>query len=194
MSDVTKILNAIEEGDSQASAQLLPLVYEELRRIARGHMSHERRNHTLQPTALVHEAFLKLAGDVPLKWDRRGHFFAAASKAMRRILIDHARQKKAIKHGGGAKQVPLDEELPEIEHPFADADATLDLSDALDRLAKEDAPKAQLVELVYFAGLSLEEAAHCMNLSRASANRYWMYARAWLYDALGQVALPRPKE
>ena len=193
MSDITKILNAIQEDDSQATARLLPLVYEELRRIARGHMSRERRNHTLQPTALVHEAFLQLAGDSNLHWDQRGKFFAAASKVMRRILIDHARRKKAQRHGGQHPHLPLDEDFPEVSHPFGN-DEILDLSDALDRLAVEDPAKAQLVELVYFAGISIEEAAHCMNISRATAHRHWTYARAWLHDALRGRALPAPPE
>jgi RNA polymerase sigma factor (TIGR02999 family) len=194
MSEITRILNAIEHEDGDASFRLLPLVYDELRLIARRHMSHERSNHTLQPTALVHEAFLKLSGDSKSQWDSRGRFFAAASKAMRRILIDHARRKKARRHGGDRVPLPLDEELPELAHPFGSSDDILDLSDALDRLAAEDGIKAQLVELVFFAGLSIDEAAHCMGISRATANRYWTYSRAWLHDAMRGKTLPTPPE
>jgi RNA polymerase sigma factor (TIGR02999 family) len=194
MSEVTKILNAIDANDPEVAARLLPIVYEELRQIARGHMARERSNHTLQPTALVHEAFLRLSGNAGLQWDSRGRFFAAASKAMRRILIDHARHKQAERRGGLLAQVPLDEEMPEIAHHFGTSEEILDLSDALDRFAAEDPAKAQLVELVYFAGLSLDEAAQCLGISRATANRHWVYSRAWLRDAMRGKSLPEPSE
>ena len=185
MSDVTLILNAIEQGDATASAQLLPLVYQELRPLARGHMRQERAEHTLQATALVHEAYLRLVGQTPVRWDSRGRFFAAASEAMRRILIEHARRKKAVRHGGGRLRVPmLDDEVPAIALSCQTPNELLDLSDALDRLAEEDPAKADLVKLTYFAGLSLEEAAEAMGISRATAYRHWAYARAWLRDAI----------
>ena len=185
MSDVTLILNAIEQGDATATAQLLPLVYQELRRLARGHMRQERAEHTLQATALVHEAYLRLVGQTPVRWDSRGRFFAAASEAMRRILIEHARRKKAVRHGGGQVRVPIvDDAVPAVALPCQSPDALLDLSDALDRLAEEDPAKADLVKLTYFAGLSLEEAAQAMGISRATAYRNWAFARAWLRDAI----------
>jgi RNA polymerase sigma factor (TIGR02999 family) len=187
---VTQILNAMRDGDAEASSRLLPLVYEELRRIARLHMSRERADHTLQPTALVHEAFLQLSASETLQWDSRGRFFAAASTAMRRILVDHARRKRALRHGGGHAHMPLDEDMPDIPHELGTPDELLDLNDALERLAAEDPAKAQLVELICFAGLSIDEAGQSLGISRATANRHWTYARAWLCDALrGSPAL-----
>jgi len=184
LSDVTLILTAIEQGDADASARLLPVVYEELRKLARQHMAHEKSEHTLQPTALVHEAYLRLVGDVALKLDNRGRFFATASEAMRRILIEHARRKRALKRGGGGARADLEEELPEFALPCRSTDELLDLSDALERFTQEDAQKAKLVELVYFAGLSLDEAGEVLSISRATANRHWIFARAWLHDAM----------
>jgi RNA polymerase sigma factor (TIGR02999 family) len=180
MSEVTRILNAIEEGDPHAAGQLLPLVYEELRRLAASRLAAEKAGHTLQPTALVHEAYLRLVGeDGDPFWENRRHFFAAAAEAMRRILIDSARRKRRLKRGGGLRRVDLEQ----IETPTADRpDDLLALEEALDLLAKEDPRKAELVRLRFFAGLSVEDAAHCLGVSRATADRYWAYARAWLYD------------
>jgi RNA polymerase sigma factor (TIGR02999 family) len=184
MSDVTLILNAIEQGDSQATARLLPLVYQELRRLARQRMGQERSGHTLQATALVHEAYVRLVGDSPVRWDGRGHFFAAASEAMRRILIEHARRRKDLRHGGGQQRVAIDDDVPEIPSPCRSPEELLDLSDALDKLAQQDAAKAELVKLVYFAGLDLDQAGAAMGISRATAYRRITYARAWLHDAM----------
>jgi len=185
MTDVTSILNAIEHGDAQATGQLLPLVYQELRRVARDQMRQERADHTLQPTALVHEAYLRLVGDEHKnrEWGghfgSRAHFFAAAAEAMRRILIEHARRKLALRHGGALPHVPMDEDLA-IATPCKSPEELLDLSDALDRLAAEDPEKAQLVKLVFFAGLNMEEAAATLQISPATAYRHWSFARAWL--------------
>ena len=179
MRDVTQLLNAIDQGDPHAAGQLLPLVYDELRRLAAALMAGEKPGQTLDATALVHEAFLRLVGDRQFA-DRR-HFFRVAAEAMRRILIDHARQKRRLRHGGGRGQVPLSEAEPAAEVP---ADELLALDEALDRFAAVDPVKAELVKLRYFAGLSEEEAAAALGISRATASRYWTYARAWLIDAL----------
>ncbi len=184
MSEVTRVLDAITQGDPHASAELLPLVYQELRRLARAHMAEERAEHTLQATALVHEAYLRLVGGGPTQWDSRGHFFAAAAEAMRRILIEHARRKQALKHGGKRRRVELDDDLPPISSPCDNLDDLLALDEALEKLANEDAHKAELVKLLYFAGLNLEEAAAAMGMSRTTAYRHWVFAKAWLYDAM----------
>jgi RNA polymerase sigma factor (TIGR02999 family) len=180
MSEVSRILKAIEQGDPHAAGQLLPLVYEELRRLAAAKLAHEKPGQTLQPTALVHEAYLRLvgAGGEPI-WDDRRHFFAAAAEAMRRILVENARSKKRLKRGGGLQRV----DLQQVEAPTADRpDDLLALEEAVGLLAQEDPQKAELVKLRFFAGLSVEEAARCLGVSRATADRYWAYARAWLYD------------
>jgi RNA polymerase sigma factor (TIGR02999 family) len=184
MSDVTRLLNAIGQGDSQATAELLPIAYDELRRLARAHMANERAEHTLQATALVHEAYLRLVDDANGHWDGRGHFYAAAAEAMRRILIEHARAKKAQKRGGNHDRVQLHDDLPAIAAPCDNVDDLLSLNDALDRLAEADAQKAELVKLLYFAGLHLEEAAAAQGISRTTAYRHWLFARAWLHDAI----------
>jgi len=184
MSDATRLLNALSQGDTRASAELLPLVYQELRRLARARMGQERTDHTLQATALVHEAYLRLVEDAPTRWDGRRHFFAAAAEAMRRILIEHARRKNALKHGGERRRVDLDDDLPAISSPCDDIDDLLMLNDALDRLAEEDPAMAELVKLSFFAGLSLDEAAAALGISRATAYRRWAFARAWLHDAI----------
>jgi RNA polymerase sigma factor (TIGR02999 family) len=186
MSDVTQLLAAIERGDSRATDELLPLVYEELRRLARAHLANERAEHTLQATALVHEAYIRLIGNISPDWDGRGHFYVAAAEAMRRILIEHARRKHALKRGGERQQVPLDD-IPQISSPCDDIDDLLDLNDALDRLAMVDAAKAELVKLLYFAGLNLEEAAIAQGISRTTAYRHWQFARAWLHDAMREM-------
>lgn len=183
MSEVTRLLTAIRAGDEQATGQLLPIVYDELRRLARLRMVQERPGHILQATALVHEAYLRLMGDASPQWDCRGHFFAAAAEAMRRILIEHARSRNALKRGGHLERsdgvVEVAASSPDVK--FEDV---LALDEALTRLAAEAPAKAQLVKLRYFAGLSLEEASGAMNISLATAKRYWVYARAWLYKAL----------
>jgi len=179
MADVTQILNAVEAGDRQAAADLLPLVYDELRKLAAARMAAESPGQTLQPTALVHEAYLRLVGGRP--FHDRQHFFRVAAEAMRRVLVDRARQKRRGKRGGGRRRGPLAEAEPAAE---AAPDELLELDDALGRLAAVDPVKAELVTLRYFAGLSEADAAAALGLSRATASRYWAYARAWLIDAL----------
>ena len=181
MKDVTRILTAIEQGDAQATDELLPLVYEELRRLAASKMANERAGHTLQPTALVHEAWLKLVDAPAQSWQNRAHFFGAAAEAMRRILIDRARRKKRQRRGSGA--VHLDADEFEIAAPAPD-DQLLKLNDALDRFAVLEPQQAELVKLRYFVGLKIEEAAEVLGISEATAKRWWAYARAWLFDAM----------
>jgi RNA polymerase sigma factor (TIGR02999 family) len=182
MSDVIRILADIERGDRQAAAELLPLVYDELRRLATSRLAREAPGQTLQPTALVHEAYLRLVGGDPDKaFDGRGHFFAAAAEAMRRILIDRARARHRQKRGGGGQRVPFDLEALLAEPP---ADDLLALDEALNALAGEDPAAAALVQLRIFAGLTLREAAVAMGVSRSTADRDWSYARAWLCEAL----------
>lgn len=182
MSDVTRLLDAASAGDRHAAAELLPLVYNELRTLAAARMAAESPNHTLQPTALVHEAYLRLLGpSEDIRWDNRGHFFAAAAEAMRRILVDAARRKRSEKHGGRRQRVDL-ADVP-ADDDVAD-DRLLMLDEALSRFAVEDPVAARVVELRHFAGLSIEDAAAAMDLSRASAYRHWTYARAWLRDAV----------
>ncbi len=189
MSDATRLIEAINGGDARASEELLPLIYQELRQLARSRMAQERAGHTLQATALVHEAYLRLVQVPTATWEGRRHFFAAAAEAMRRILIEHARHRAAHKRGGQRERVDADEEeLPVIESPCDQIDDLLALDDALDRLAALDAPKADLVKLLYFAGLNLDEAAAAMGMSRSTAHRHWTYARAWLFDAMGRAA------
>jgi RNA polymerase sigma factor (TIGR02999 family) len=182
MSDVTRILSAIEEGDPHAAEQFLPLVYDELRRLAAQKLAQERPGQTLQATALVHEAYLRLVGpaDAP-QWNSRGHFFAAAAEAMRRILVERARSKGRGKRGGDWQRVDF-EELDVTTSVSADQLVALD--DALERLAALDRLAGELVKLRYFAGLALDEAAAALNLSTATAYRHWAYARAWLRDEL----------
>jgi RNA polymerase sigma factor (TIGR02999 family) len=177
MSDVTRILNAIERGDAKATDELLPLVYEELRLLAAQRLSHESPGQTLQATALVHEAYIRLVGDEPQGWDNRGHFFAAAAEAMRRILIENARRKQSAKHGGHGHRVGLTDADPATQ---AADDDLLALDEALQRLAGVDGAKAELVKLRYFAGLTMEQAAEILGISRSTAYENWAYARAWL--------------
>ena len=182
MNDVTQLLTAIEKGDPQAANQLLPLVYDELRRLAAQKLALEKPGQTLQSTVLVHEAFLRLVkADPEAHWDGRGHFFAAAAEAMRRILVENARRKHRLKRGGDRQRVGLRQIVAMSDVPSEDL---LALDEALDLLAAEDGQKAELVKLRYFAGLSVQEAARCLGISRATADRYWAYARAWLYDRL----------
>lgn len=178
MGDVTRILAAIEQGDARAADELLPVVYEELRRLAAAKMSQEPPGHTLQATALVHEAYIRLVGSQDQDWSGRTHFFAAAAEAMRRILIDNARRKLRLKRGGGRQKIGLTDAEPAIEGPSEDLIA---LDEALVRLAEMDKTKADLVKLRYFAGLTLEQAASVLNLPERTAKRYWAHARAWLH-------------
>jgi RNA polymerase sigma factor (TIGR02999 family) len=181
MNEVTRILSAVEQGDPHAAEQLLPLVYQELRRLAAEKMAQEKPGQTLQATALVHEAYLRLVdGDKAQHWNGRGHFFAAAAEAMRRILVDSARRKRRPKHGGDRQRVEFDPSIP-VGDGSVDV---LDLDEALAKLAEQEPLKAEIVKLRYFAGLSLEETAACMDISVATAKRYWAVARAWLFDAL----------
>jgi RNA polymerase sigma factor (TIGR02999 family) len=176
--DVTRILQSIEAGDPRVAGELLPLVYGELRRLAAHRMANEAAGQTLQPTALVHEAWLRLTGDANRQWDGRGHFFAAAAEAMRRILIDNARRKKAARHGGGQQRVDIQE--LEIAAATRD-DEVLAVNDALEKFQAIDPKKAELVKLRYFAGMTLEEAGEALQISTPTAKRWWAYARAWLY-------------
>jgi RNA polymerase sigma factor (TIGR02999 family) len=183
MADVSRLLSAIQQGDPHAAAELLPLVYDELRGLAAAQLASERPGQTLDATALVHEAYLRLAGDRPFA-DRR-HFFRVAAEAMRRVLIDRARRKRRTRHGGDRARVPLSD----VEVPAdATAEELLALDEALDRFAASDPVKAELVKLRYFAGLSEKEAAAALGISRATASRYWTYARAWLINVLDEKA------
>lgn len=181
VSDVTRILTAIEQGDAKSTDELLPLVYNELRRMAAHKMASEPAGHTLQPTALVHEAWLKLVDAPAQSWQNRAHFFGAAAEAMRRILIDRARRKSRQRRGSGAEHVDLDE--LEIASPAPD-DQLLALNDALDRFAALEPQQAELVKLRYFVGLKIEEAAEVLGISEATAKRWWAYAKAWLFQEL----------
>ena len=211
MGDVTRILSQIESGDPQAAEQLLPLVYDELRHLARSKLRHEQPGQTLQATALVHEAYLRLVGaevrdqksdvrgeksdlehDLPTSdlrpptsdlWQSRGHFFAAAAEAMRRILVEAARRKGRLKRGGGLERQPIEED--QIAAPEIDIDL-IELDAALDKLAAKDARKAELVKLRYFAGLTIEEAAAALGISTTTADRDWSYARAWLFREIAK--------
>ena len=178
MSDVTQLLNAIEQGDPKAAGQLLPLVYDELRKLAASRMANEAPGQTLQPTALVHEAWLRLGGAPDQAWESRAHFFGAAAEAMRRILIENARRKKALRHGTG--QAQLDVQEVEIAASVPD-DQMLAIDEALNKLATLDKGKAELVKLRCFVGMTIEEAAAVLGISEATAKRWWIYARAWLY-------------
>jgi RNA polymerase sigma factor (TIGR02999 family) len=182
MNEITRVLEATQGGDPAAAAELLPLVYDELRRLAAAKLAGESHGQTLQPTALVHEAYLRVVGATPeAAFDHRGHFFAAAAEAMRRILVEAARRKRAEKHGGGLNRHDA-AELP-IAAPEPDADL-LALDEALDQLAARDPAKAELVKLRYFAGLTIEQAAAALDISAATAKRHWAYARAWLFERI----------
>src|SRR5262245_39752349 len=188
MSDVTRILSQIEQGDPQATERLLPLVYDELRKLAAVRMAQEKPGQTMQATALVHEAYLRLVGsDVASQWNGRGHFFAAAAEAMRRILVESARRKKRVKHGGEQKRVDLlESDLTTAAQP----DEILALDEALTRLTAEDPEAAQVVHLHFFVGLPIEDVAETLGVSRATAYRQWSYARAWLRNAIGEGESP----
>ncbi len=179
MSDVTRILESIEHGDPKAADELLPLVYGELRKLAASRMAHEAPNQTLQPTALVHEAWLRLVGDENPQFANRAHFFAAAAEAMRRILIDKARRKRALRHGGNQQHVDVEDVL-DVAAPV-DEDELLAVNEALDKLAAQKPAEAELVKLRYFVGLTLDEAAEVLGISARTADNYWAHSRAWLF-------------
>jgi RNA polymerase sigma factor (TIGR02999 family) len=182
MNEVTRILADIADGDAHAAAQLLPLVYDELRRLAAARLAAEPSGNTLQPTALVHEAYLRLVGTAEdNRWDSRGHFFAAAAEAMRRLLVENARRKKRHKHGGDRRRVSLEAAEFMAQAPSEDLEA---LDEALTRLTAHDPVKAEVVKLRFFGGLTMPEVAQSLNLSLTTAERYWTYARTWLYAEL----------
>jgi RNA polymerase sigma factor (TIGR02999 family) len=194
MTDVTRILNAIERGDARGADDLLPLVYEELRLLAAQKLSHERPGQTLQATALVHEAYIRLVEAECRNWNSRNHFFMAAAEAMRRILIENARRKKSLKRGGDRQRVDFDDAAGAVSQassprfeagtPSIRSDDLLALDEALAKLAAEDATKTDLVKLRYFAGLSIDQAAEVLGISRATAIRHWSFARAWLFQCI----------
>jgi RNA polymerase sigma factor (TIGR02999 family) len=185
MNDVSQLLNAIEQGDPNAASQLLPLVYDELRRLAAQKLVHESPGLTLQPTDLVHEAYLRLVGaDAEQQWDNRGHFFAAAAESMRRILVENARRKRSLKRGGDRQRQSL--EAVDLCASEADDDL-LAIDEALAKFAEKDRPKAELVKLRYFAGCTIEQAARALGISTATAERWWAYARAWLHQEIGAM-------
>jgi RNA polymerase sigma factor (TIGR02999 family) len=188
VSDVTRILAAMRKGDNRAADELLVAVYDELRRLASSKLARERPGQTLQATALVHEAYLRLVGAELANWENRGHFFAAAAEAMRRILVERARRKARLKHGGGRQRFELNEADAIILPSPIDL---LALDEALEKLAREDPVKAKLVKLRYFAGLTVEQAGKILGVSRATADRYWTYARAWLYREIMKGDEPR---
>jgi RNA polymerase sigma factor (TIGR02999 family) len=177
VSEITRILNAIQKGDTKAAGELLPVVYEELRKLAAHRMANEASGHTLQATALVHEAWLRLGADNQQSWQNRAHFFAAAAEAMRRILVEHARRRQSLKRGGGVEHEELDEAVLVLTAP---PDELLAVHEALDQLAVEDPPAAELVKLRYFVGMTMEEAASAMGLAPRTTERLWTYARVWL--------------
>ena len=194
MNEVTRILSAIDQGDPHAAEQLLPLVYSELRRLAAQKLAREKPGQTLDATALVHEAYLRLVqspqyeqGTAPQSWDSRGHFFAAAAEAMRRILVENARRKKRLRHGGGLQRVELPADGPAVANPVEDVVA---VDEALEKLAVADPKAAELVKLHYFAGLTIEQSAAVLGVSARKAYTIWAYARAWLFRCLGGDGAP----
>jgi RNA polymerase sigma factor (TIGR02999 family) len=191
MADVTQILAQIDQGDSAAAAQLLPLVYNELRQLAAARLSHEKPGHTLQATALVHEAYLRLVGDGDAHWKSRAHFFGAAAEAMRRILVEAARRKGRHKRGGGWERCDLDAAAAVVGEPTVDLVA---LDEALTELDQREPAKAELVKLRFFAGLTLDEAAAALGISSATADRHWKFARAWLANRLRDESRASPAE
>jgi len=181
--DVTQLLNAIDSGDAKAAEELLPLVYEELRKLAAFKMAALPPGQTLQATALVHDAYLRLVGSGPQAWNSRGHFFSAAAEAMRRILVERARQKASLKRGGRFKRVDLEQVDIALE---ANSDVLLALDEALERYAQKDPTGAALIKLRFFAGLPNPQAAEILGVSDRTAKRTWAYARAWLMNELRQ--------
>ena len=187
MNDITRILAAIEQGDARVADQLLPLVYEELRRLAAAKMSQEPTGQTLQATALVHEAYIRLVGSENQNWSGRTHFFAAAAEAMRRILIENARRKQSLKRGGRFKRIDLDDVKVTVEDPST---SLIAIDEALTKLAQKDSGLAELVKLRYFAGLTLEQVAKIQGISSRTARSYWAYARAWLHREITKADEP----
>lgn len=187
---VTVVLQAVADGDEQAAGELLPLVYEELRSLPRSRMGQLAPGQTLQPTALVHEAYLRVVGDADPGWDGRGHFFAAAAQAMRQIIVDQARRKAAVKHGGGRERVDLAVATPVIQPP---TDEVLALDETLKDLEKHSPRKAELVTLRYFGGLTMEEAASAVGVSVGTVERDWRYVKAWMHDRLSDHTLLEPE-
>jgi RNA polymerase sigma factor (TIGR02999 family) len=181
MDDATRLLNAIANGDPHAAGELLPLVYDELRRLAARKLAQEAPGQTLEATGLVHEAYLRLVGDRRDAWDNRGHFFAAAAQAMRRILVEQARRKRRVRHGGGKKRIDLEQACSLVQPPSQDL---LDLDEALTRLEALTPARAAVVKLRFFAGLSMPEVAQTLGISLPTAERYWAFARTWLYAEL----------
>ena len=189
---VTRLLNDLSAGRTEAMAELLPLVYADLRQRARRYMRQERSCHTLQPTALVHEAFLRLVDQRSVRWQNRSHFLAIASTAMRRILVDYARTHSRAKRGSGYAVEPLDDAEPGAAVDIDRVDV-IALDVALNRLARRDPQQAQVVELRYFGGLSVDEAAQVLGVSAATVNRDWAMARAWLFVELGGPGASKPR-
>lgn len=182
--EVTQLLIKLTDGKEDVLENLLPLIYDELRQLAGRYLRRERKDHTLQPTALVHEAYMKLVDQTQVQWQNRAHFFGVAAQIMRRILVDHARKHTANKRGGGAEVLPLEEEILVVASDEKSVEL-LALDEALENLAKLDAQKSRIVELRYFGGLSVEETAEVMGVSPVTIKRQWRMAKAWLY---GQVA------
>jgi RNA polymerase sigma factor (TIGR02999 family) len=181
MSEMTRMIEVMRHGADKSADELLPLVYAELRRLAAQKMSVESPGQTLQPTALVHEAWLKLASSDDRKWNDRTHFFAAAAEAMRRILVDNARRKRTQRHGGGQQRV----DMPDIAATAEEnEEKMLAVNEALDKFAKLDPQKAELVKLRYFVGMTIEEAGEVLGISERTAKRYWAFARAWLHEEI----------
>lgn len=181
MSDLTRILERAQDGDAKAAEELLPLVYEELRKLAAARMARESPGQTLQPTALVHEAWLRLVGDENRKWDGRAHFFAAAAEAIRRILVERARRRQRLRHGGG--QEPVDLEVVEIPVAIAD-EKVLQVSEALDELEAEDATEARIVKMKFFMGMKVDEISAALGVSDKTVQRHWAHAKVWLYQRI----------
>jgi RNA polymerase sigma factor (TIGR02999 family) len=185
--EVTPLLQRINAGDPTAAEELLPLVYGELRRLAASRMARESPGQTLQATALVHEAWLRLGGDAQPAWANRAHFFAAAAEAMRRILIDNARRKQAVRHGGKLQKVSANETAFDLPADLADDNELLLINEALEAFAQHDARKAELVKQRYFVGLTIEEAAQVLGISERTAKRDWVYARTWLFNEVKRL-------
>ena len=181
MNEFTRVLNSISESDGEAADKVLPIVYDELRRLAAHKLAGEAAGQTLQPTALVHEAYLRLVGNEDPRWENRGHFFAAAAESMRRILVDRARKKGRLRHGGGRQRVAIEKVELAVDAP---AEELLALNEALEKLEREDPVKASLVKLRFFAGLTSQQAAEALGVSKATADRHWAFARAWLFQEI----------
>lgn len=186
-SKITQILSSLSGNRNEATERLLPVVYDQLRRLAAGKLKGESEGHTLQPTALVHEAYLKLLSSIEDSWENRSHFFGAAAEAMRRILIDHARTKKRIKRGGNARPMSIDNfDVPEINSPSR-SEELIGLDEALGKLAEQDPIKSELVKMRFFAGLTMSQAAEVLGISLRTAERHWTFARVWLQDEISQA-------